>query len=279
MKLSQLVKHYYELAKKNNQEVIDVKLLFLKVLNLSNTSFYLGMDNEIDKDTINKVDELFNQYINGKPMAYIIGSKYFYKNEFIVNDSVLIPRNETEELVDWIIKDISNIYNSPKIIDIGCGSGVIGLSLALNIQGSEVYLSDISHEALIVCQENANKLRADVKIIHGDMLEPFINKVKVDVIVSNPPYIDRSELLDSSVTKHEPHLALYAKNKGLEFYERIIKDAYKVLNDEGYIYFEIGYKQKEDIENLIKNHLPNCKYEIRKDIYKNDRMVKIYYKV
>ena len=119
MKLSQLVKHYYELAKKNNQEVIDVKLLFLKVLNLSNTSFYLGMDNEIDKDTINKVDELFNQYINGKPMAYIIGSKYFYKNEFIVNDSVLIPRNETEELVDWIIKDISNIYNSPKIIDIG----------------------------------------------------------------------------------------------------------------------------------------------------------------
>ncbi|HHU28610.1 TPA: peptide chain release factor N(5)-glutamine methyltransferase [bacterium] len=280
MKLKDLVKKYYDLAKTHNKEVNDIKLLFLEILGVNNTSFYLNMENIISEDIIRKIDDAVKMYLEGKPIAYILGYKYFYKDKFCVNENVLIPRNETEELVDLIIKDVKKLKITPTIIDIGCGSGVIGLTLAKYLENSKVYLSDISIDALNVTRINAKNLNVDVTLLQGDMLEPIIKEgIKANIIVSNPPYIDVNEEVDESVLKYEPHLALFAKNNGLEFYEKILKEAYKVVEDEGLIYFEIGYRQKEGIEALIKKYLPNSIYEVIQDIYKNNRMVKIKYKV
>ena len=250
MKLKDLVKKYYDLAKTHNKEVNDIKLLFLEILGVNNTSFYLILDNDVSNDKIKKIDELVNQYLKGKPMAYILGYKYFYKDKFIVNENVLIPRNETEELVDLIIKDVSNLKINPTIIDIGCGSGNIGITLAKYIKKSKVYLSDISLDAIEISKENAKMVDGDITLLHGDMLKPYLeNGIKADVIVSNPPYIDLNEEVDESVINFEPHLALYAKNNGLEFYEKILKDVPLVINKNGLIYFEIGYKQRRVLKN------------------------------
>jgi release factor glutamine methyltransferase len=279
MKLSELTKKYYQIAKENDKEVLDIKLLILEVLNKTSTSFYLTMNEEVSIEQEARLDELLKEYLKGKPIAYVLGYKYFYGNKFKVNSDVLIPRNETEELVDLVMKEACKLKSEKlTLLDIGCGCGNIGITIKLVLPSYQVYLSDISEPALTVAKENAQSLNADVEFILGDLLEPFIKqKIKTDIIVSNPPYISKYEIIDASVHKYEPHLALYTTENGLGCYIRILKDAPTILNDKGLICFEIGYKQKDAIIELINQYLPGCDFIIKKDIYKNDRMVIIYY--
>ena len=185
------------------------------------------------------INDAIKRLEDGEPVQYIVGNVDFYGYFLDVDKRVLIPRRETEELVEEVIKR-SKAFNNPVIVDVGTGSGAIAISLSkeLNIK---IYASDISTDALEVAKYNVIKNNANVDFLNGDMLKPYIkNNVKVDIIVSNPPYIKEGEQIEDVVRNNEPHIALFAKNKGLEFYESILKDAKKILNDKFLIAFEIG---------------------------------------
>lgn len=221
------------------------------------------------------INDAIKRLENGEPVQYIVGNVDFYGYILNVNKDVLIPRRETEELVEEVIKR-SKLFNNPTIIDIGTGSGAIAISLLKELN-CQVYASDISNKALMVAKENAIKNNANITFLQGDMLKPFIdNKIKVDIIVSNPPYIKENEEIEDIVKNNEPNIALYAKNNGLEFYESILKDANRVLKEKYLIAFEIGKTQGDDIKLLAHKYLGNVKVEIKKDLSLNDRFIFVY---
>lgn len=221
------------------------------------------------------INDAIKRLENGEPVQYIVGNVDFYGYILNVNKDVLIPRRETEELVEEVIKR-SKLFNNPTIIDIGTGSGAIAISLLKELN-CHVYASDISNKALMVAKENAIKNNANITFLQGDMLKPFIdNKIKVDIIVSNPPYIKENEEIEDIVKSNEPNIALYAKNNGLEFYESILKDANRVLKEKYLIAFEIGKTQGNDIKLLAHKYLGNVKVEIKKDLSLNDRFIFVY---
>lgn len=221
------------------------------------------------------INDAIKRLENGEPVQYIVGNVDFYGYILNVNKNVLIPRRETEELVEEVIKR-SKPFNNPTIIDVGTGSGAIAISLSKELN-CHVYASEISNKALMVAKENAIKNNANITFLQGDMLKPFIdNKIKVDIIVSNPPYIKENEEIEDIVKNNEPNIALYAKNNGLEFYESILKDANKVLKEKYLIAFEIGKTQGNDIKLLAHKYLGDVKVEIKKDLSLNDRFIFVY---
>lgn len=221
------------------------------------------------------INEAIKRLNNNEPVQYIVGNVDFYGYIFDVNKNVLIPRRETEELIEKVLKRIQE-FNKPVIIDVGTGSGAIAVTLSKKLN-THVYASDISNDALEVAKKNSFNNKANVSFLQGDMLEPYIkNNIKVDVIVSNPPYIKENEVIEDIVKNNEPHLALYAKNDGLEFYESILKNAKKVLNDKFLIAFEIGESQANDVKDLAKRYLNDAIVEIEKDLSDKDRFVFVY---
>lgn len=221
------------------------------------------------------IDDAIKKLKKGEPVQYIVGNVDFYGYTLDVDSRVLIPRRETEELVEEVIKR-SKVFNNPTIIDVGTGSGAIAIALSKELD-THIFASDISLSALEVAKNNISKTGANVTLFNGDMLKPYIeNNIKVDIIVSNPPYIKENEQIEDIVKNNEPDLALYAKNNGLEFYESILKDASKVLNDKYLIAFEIGNMQSNDIKELVYRYLGNVKVEIKKDLSLNDRMLFVY---
>ncbi len=212
---------------------------------------------------------------NGEPVQYIVGNVDFYGYILNVNKNVLIPRRETEELVEEVIKR-SKTFDNPVIIDVGTGSGAIAISLSKELK-THVYASDISDKAIAVAKENSINNNADVTFFKGDMLKPYIeNNIKVDILASNPPYIKENEEIEDIVKNNEPHLALYAKNNGLEFYESMLKNAKQILNNKYLIAFEIGKTQGEDIKALALKYLGNVNVEIKKDLSGKNRFVFVY---
>lgn len=223
----------------------------------------------------NDINDALMRLENKEPVQYIVGNVDFYGYELDVDKNVLIPRRETEELVEEVIKRSKN-FNNPIIIDVGTGSGAIAISLSKELN-CHVYASDISTEALKIAKKNINKTFSNVTLYEGDMLKPYIeNNIKVDILVSNPPYIGIEEEIEDIVKNNEPHIALYAKKNGLEFYESILKEATKILNDKFLIAFEIGYKQAFEIKELAIKYLGNVKVEIKKDLSDKDRMLFVY---
>lgn len=220
-------------------------------------------------------DDAIKRLEKGEPVQYIVGNVNFYGYELDVNENVLIPRRETEELVEEVIKRSKDFIN-PTIIDVGTGSGAIAISLSKELN-THIYASDISETALEVAKKNSINNNADITFYNGDMLKPYIeNNIKVDIIVSNPPYIKEDEQIESIVYNNEPHLALYAKDNGLEFYESILKDASKILNDKYLIAFEIGETQGLEVRELALKYIKNAKVEIKKDLSLKTRMVFVY---
>lgn len=219
-------------------------------------------------DAIKRLEE-------GEPVQYIVGNVDFYGYELNVNKNVLIPRRETEELVEEVIKRSGSFIN-PIIIDVGTGSGAIAIALSKELN-CHVYASDISNDALGVAKENAEKTNSNITLYQGNMLEPYIkNDIKVDIIVSNPPYIKENEEIEDVVRNNEPSIALYAKNNGLEYYESIFKNASKILKDKYLIALEIGQTQGEDVKKIALTYLNNVKVEIKKDLSLKNRMVFVY---
>ena len=221
------------------------------------------------------IDDAIRRLKEGEPVQYIIGNVDFYGYILDVDNRVLIPRRETEELVEEVINRLKK-FNKPTIIDVGTGSGAIAITLSKKIN-MKVYASDISLDALEVAKKNVDKTNANVVLYHGDMLKPYIEKnMKIDIIVSNPPYIKEDEKIEDIVKNNEPKIALYAKNNGLEFYESILKDAKKVLNNKFLIAFEIGDSQGEEIKKLAYKYLGDVKVEIKKDLSLKNRMLFVY---
>ena len=226
----------------------------------------------LDEENLNEGIERLK---NGEPVQYIIGNVDFFDLNFNVNKNVLIPRFETEELVDRLIKYINNYFKEDiNILDIGTGSGCIAITLKSKLKTSNVTASDISDKALEVAEENAKKNNADVNFVKSDVFENI--EGNYDVIVSNPPYIAYDEEIMEIVKNNEPHNALYADNNGLYFYEEILKNASKYLNQRNIIAFEIGEKQGEEIKQIALNYFPNSKVFVEKDLQNRDRFVFVF---
>ena len=211
------------------------------------------------------------------PVQYLLGKTNFYGLDFEVNENVLIPRPETEELVEWIINENSKADKSKKIkvLDIGTGSGCIAISLAKNLPNAEVYGIDVSKKAIETAKRNAINNNVDVTFMFLDILETEELKCNFDIIVSNPPYVRNLEKAEikKNVLDYEPHLALFVDdNDALIFYRKIATLAQKNLLENGQLFFEINqYLGQEMTELLEKMDFKNI--ELRKDIYDNDRMI------
>lgn len=239
---------------------------------LAQKAFSLSLEELILKENEVVDDNIFNQYLkrylDKEPLYYILGKAPFYKREFIVNNKVLIPRNETEELVYLTIKKIKEKkLTNPKIIDVGSGSGCISITLDKEIIDSLVTGVDISLEALEVAKANNKNLDANVNFYQSDCLKNVVkNKEKFNVLISNPPYIDKEQFVEESVLKYEPHLALFAEKKGLAIYEKIFLDFDLVLEEHGFAIFEISPDLKDGLIELLRLILPNYRYEFIFDI-------------
>lgn len=210
----------------------------------------------------------------GEPIQYIVGNVDFYHSNFKITKDVLIPRFETEELVDKTINYIKMYLKEPlNVVDLGTGSGCIAISIKKEIN-CNMDAVDISKKALKIARMNAKENNVDINFYCGSFLEP-LNK-KYDVIISNPPYISYDEEIMDVVKNNEPALALYADNNGLACYEEILKNISKYLNDKSIIAFEIGYKQGGSIKALAQNYLPNARISIEKDLQGKDRFIFIF---
>lgn len=210
------------------------------------------------------------------PVQYLLGKTSFYGLDFEVNENVLIPRPETEELVDWIIRSTEVRGTNLKVLDIGTGSGCIAISLAKNISNAQVFAIDISEKALATAQKNAQSNEVNVTFLEENILKTDDLEQQFDIIVSNPPYVREleKEEIKKNVLDNEPHLALFVDdNDALIFYRKIAELAQKNLSPNGQLFFEINqYLGKEMIELLEKTGFKNI--ELRKDIYGNDRMIR-----
>ncbi len=219
----------------------------------------------------NNIEEDYKKLLNKYPIQYLIGYVNFYGYKIYVNENVLIPRYETEYLVEKTINYCKKIFNKKvDILDIGTGSGAIAISLKKEIN-SNVTACDISKDALKVAKENANNNKVDIDFIESDLFEKINGKY--DIIISNPPYISKDEVIDYSVDKYEPHLALYADDNGLYFYNKILKDIKSHLNNKYIIAFEIGYLQSKDIIKIIKEYFSDIKVILEKDLAGKDRYI------
>jgi len=225
---------------------------------------------ELNDADINRIDNVLLQRISGKPLAYIIGDAEFYGRNFVVNENVLIPRPETELLVDKLVQDINKSQAKLNVLDLCTGSGAIGITIALETN-TNVLCSDISEGAIKVAERNNNNLNANIKLIQSDLFAEIFEKF--DIIVSNPPYIKSEDVLslDKEVRDFEPHLALDGGDSGLDFYKKIISEAPNYLKPNGKLYFEIGIGQSEDVKELMKNDFENI--EVIKDYNKIDRVI------
>lgn len=219
-----------------------------------------------------KLEDNLKRLEAGEPVQYIVGTVDFYGYEFIVNKNVLIPRFETEELVNRTIKYIQQLNLShPNILDLGTGSGCIAITLAKEISDAKVTAVDISEEALMVARGNADKNGVTVQFLKSDMLENVTETY--DVIISNPPYIDPDENIDVVVRENEPALALYADNQGLYYYDIILKNVQKNLNNPSLIAFEIGMTQGKQIVDMATKYFPNAVIKLEQDLQQRDRLV------
>ncbi len=256
----------------------EAKMLLASILELDTLELLNHLDDNVSEEKIDIYKRCIQARLNNEPLQYIIGNVNFYGYIFKIDRHVLIPRFETEELVENTLIKIDEIFPSDKlnIIDLGCGSGVIGITLKKKNANFNVTCLDISSDALRITEENSRSLNADVNIVAGDMLDGISDKY--DVIISNPPYIKTDEEIEDIVKNNEPHLALYAGVDGLDCYRKIFKNVAKNLNDPYLIALEIGESEREDIKTLAENYLKDFIFECKKDLAGRDRMVFIYKK-
>lgn len=253
------------------------KILLADLLDKNPLELLTCLDEIVEEDKVELYKKEINALEEGKPLQYVLGNVNFYGNMFNVNENVLIPRFETEELVEKTINYINKYFTNPvDIIDLGTGSGVIGLTLEKKVSTNSVDLIDISEKALEITHKNCELLNSKANIILSDMLENIPIENKYDIIISNPPYIKDDEEIEDIVKNNEPHLALYGGIDGLDFYKKILNNITNHLKERSIIAFEIGYQQGNDIKKLVEEKLPNSKVIIEKDLSDKDRFVFIF---
>jgi release factor glutamine methyltransferase len=250
-------------------------LLLSSLLEVNYFDIYQMLDKEIDQEIVDKFKLMIKSIEEDVPIQYLLGYASFYGYTFKVNKDVLIPRFETEELVNKTKEYIKKYFkDNLNICDIGTGSGAIAITLKKLFPNSSITAVDISKEALEVAKENAKTLEADINFIEGNMLDNL--EGKYDVLISNPPYLTKDDEIEVQVIKNEPHLALFAADDGLKFYKEILSNAKRVLNDRNLIAFEIGDKQKERIFDLVEEYFPTAKKICIKDYNDYDRYIFIF---
>ena len=251
------------------------KILIAELLNCNPLELLNYLQEEVSNEKIELLKKEIKALEENKPLQYVLGYVNFYGNKFVVDERVLIPRFETEELVENTIKYIKKLLTEPvDIIDLGCGSGVIGITLEKKVSTKTVDLIDISKDALEVAKINCEKLNSKCNLIQSDMFENV--EKKYDVIISNPPYIKENEIIEDIVKENEPHLALYAGKDGLDCYKKILETVNKYKKEKCLIAFEIGYQQAEDIKRLVDKYIPTAQVIIKKDLSDKDRMAFIF---
>ena len=253
-------------------------ILTLHILNKRRIDVSLNYDIEVSNDDKIKFQDSIERLKNHEPIQYIIGKTEFYGLPFKVNNNVLIPRPETEELVDWVISKFKSQKSKIRVLDIGTGSGCIAISLAKNLPDCKIVALDISSEALKIAKENAKLNNVEVKFIAADILNwnLELDNLKFEVIVSNPPYVRALEKnqMKKNVLDFEPHLALFVEDEdSLLFYRKIIQLTNKILKSKGQLFFEINeYLGKETVKLLRDNGFEEI--ELKSDIFGKDRIIK-----
>lgn len=249
------------------------KMLLANLLNKNPLELLLYLDEEVDPEIEQRYDEQLTKLVNREPLQYVMENVNFYGNTFFVNSNVLIPRFETEELVENTLKFIEYYFSDQdlKIIDLGTGSGCIGITLKKKLPASQVSLVDVSKDALEIAEKNAKQLQADVTCVESD----FWDKIngKYHIVISNPPYLKNNEEVESIVVQNEPHLALFAGEDGLDCYRKILMNIQNHLEDEYLIAFEIGADQKDELTNLFQTTFPDAEIITKKDLQGRDRMI------
>jgi release factor glutamine methyltransferase len=254
------------------------ELLLRHYLNQTRSQLLANLREEIEDSAYVRFAEAVHLHAKGRPIQYIMGYEEFYGRLFRVNEEVLIPRPETEELVYHTLERVQRIFGQQqaKLVDVGTGSGAIGITLKLENPNLHVTATDIASESLAVASSNAKQLGAEITFEQGDLLQPFLKKGNTfDVVISNPPYIPESDLGGMSVvvTEHEPHRALFAGQDGLDVYRQFTKELPHVLNSKAIIGFEVGAGQGEQVAGLLQQTFLEARVEIVFDINGKDRMV------
>ena len=273
MKLAQMFKDFEEKLIAQGEEAESLSFVYRSLKNLSFTDFVFALQQEVTEEEKEFVEEIYKKLANHIPAQYIIGHAEFFGMQLKVDERVLIPRPETEELVELILDE--NPKENLKVLDIGTGSGAIALALAKNRPDWTITAADISQDALDLAMENANNQGLTLFFIKSNCFSEISSKY--DIIVSNPPYISREdqEEVGLNVLHSEPHLALFADEDGLAIYRRIAEESKDYLNDGGKIYLEIGYKQGQSVPTLFMENLPEKRVRTLKDQFGQDRMVVI----
>lgn len=265
--------------REHNTPSLDARLLLSHVLDVDKSYLYLNLDREISGDILERFYQLVEERAKGYPLQYILKSQEFMGLDFHVEEGVLVPRPDTEILVEKIIEMAKEVYGDKgcRILELGTGSGAIAVSLAHYIESAKVYSVDIDETPVRVAAENAEKHGVGDRtyFLHGDLFKPLedLDEIKFDIIVSNPPYIKSEEIdtLQLEVSTFEPRLALDGGEDGLRFYRKIVLEGAGHLKPGGILAFEIGYDQREDVTSLMAENYRDI--EVLKDYGGNDRVV------
>ncbi len=275
---NQLIHEYRKQFSEKGLSPETVKAFLFELCNDHQINLYLDIDEEVDEKVMTAFSKGITRLLNNEPLNYVLGYSYFYGYRFIVNDDVLIPRPETEELVALVLSRYDECFKGRKITvcDVGTGSGAIAIALKKEEDNLRLYASDISEKALDVARKNAENNDAQITFLQGSMLQPYIeNQISADILVSNPPYIKTVETIESSVYDYEPHVALFGGSDGLKFYREILASAKRILSPDGLIFFEIGFDLKDALSDLALSYFPKAEIETYKDINGKDRMMMI----
>lgn len=273
MKYSQRFQEFHKQLAQVGEEPEAFDFLIRKLFDFTFTDFVFFLQKEEEAEVLTQLKSYHKRLMAHEPVQYILGSTDFCGLDFLVDNRVLIPRPETEELVALILDE--NPAEDLKIVDIGTGSGAIALSLAKQRPTWQVWATDISHQALEVADLNRKRLDLDkqVSLIQSNLLEDVTGSF--DILVSNPPYIsweDQDEV-GANVLQSEPHLALFADEDGLALYRQLAAEVRAYLNSNGKIYLEIGYKQGKAVQYLFQEVFPKARVRVLADQFGQDRMV------
>lgn len=273
MQVKRVLEEAVKILKDNNidEAIIKAKIVLCMVLKIEKEYIIINDSKEMEKEDEEKYFQYINKLKNGIPLQYITNNQEFMKLNFFVDENVLIPRADTEILVEEVISLANDDKN--KILDVCTGSGAIAVSLAKYIKNSNVMAIDISKEALKIAEKNSFNNNVNIKLIESDLFNN-LEENDFDIIVSNPPYIRENVINELSIeVKHEPKIALDGGKDGLDFYRKLSSESYKYLKEDGYLCLEIGYDQKKEVIEILKNEKKYKNIYSKKDLFGNDRII------
>lgn len=257
------------------------KRLLFEMLQDKDIDLFNNMDKQLDEDFVKKYQNNKQRLRNHEPLGHVLGYEWFYGLKLKVNQDVLIPRNETEELCGNVSADIFDYFDeNVDVVDIATGSGALACAIKSDYPNAHVVACDISEKAIDIAKENALAHQLDITFLVGDMAQPLIEKqLKFDVVMCNPPYIKNDEEIESSVKDFEPHVALFGGDDGLDLYRKVLDQVPFIIKEKALVAFEIGYDQKQALLKEINDRFKDVTIICKQDVNNKDRMIFIYFNI